>query len=98
MEYAKCEICGRVMLTADGCSVSHLIIDGKRYKRIRAGAYNDFDPYMEPNDRCHDCGAKAGHFHHWNCDAEKCPKCGEQLIGFHDCEVETEDEFSEDPS
>lgn len=29
---------------------------------------------------CHDCGAKEGEIHRWNCDMEECPKCGGQLI------------------
>ena len=58
---AKCEICGREMTTADGCSVSKV--------------------FMEEGERCHDCGALVGHYHHWGCDAERCPACHEQLIG-----------------
>ena len=29
---------------------------------------------------CHDCGAKPGEFHKPNCDVERCPFCGGQLI------------------
>lgn len=29
---------------------------------------------------CHDCGVKEGQIHQWNCDMERCPKCGHQVI------------------
>ena len=34
------------------------------------------------NERCHDCGIenKHGHFHHFGCDMERCPKCDGQLL------------------
>lgn len=41
---------------------------------------------MEEGERCHDCGALKGHYHHWGCDAERCPACYGQLIGC-DCEI-----------
>ena len=39
---AKCEICGREMLTAKGCNVPKVHINGKVYNRIRCGAPGDF--------------------------------------------------------
>ena len=62
---AKCEICGREMTTADGCSVSKVFINGIAYERIKCGDDLDFDPFMEEGERCHDCGALVGHYHHW---------------------------------
>ena len=56
---------------------------GKYYKRIK---YGDED-FAWPDERCHDCGAKLGHYHHANCDVEQCPVCGGQLIGCN-CEIE----------
>ena len=82
---AECECCKRRMLRADGCAFGKIHIGGKIYDRIRCGDEKDFIPNMKEDERCHDCGAKKGYFHHWNCDAERCPVCGEQLI-FCDCE------------
>ena len=43
---AKCEICGREMLTADGCGISKVHINGKEYERIKCGDEYDFVPNM----------------------------------------------------
>lgn len=83
---AKCKICGKEMLSADGCNVAEVFVNGKKYERIRCGDEYDFDPNMEEGERCHDCGALKGHYHHWGCDAERCPACYGQLIGC-DCEI-----------
>ena len=76
----KCQVCGRDMLTADGCSASTVQINGKRYKRIKCGDPQDFMPDMKPGERCGDCGALVGHYHHWGCDIERCPACHGQLL------------------
>lgn len=31
-------------------------------------------------ERCPDCGAKAGGFHHFGCDIENCPVCHGQML------------------
>ncbi len=52
--------------------------------RIRVGANGDMfnmQEYAEmKQDRCCDCGAPVGTFHHGCCDNETCPRCGNQLI------------------
>lgn len=83
---AKCKICGKEMLSAAGCDVAEVFVNGKKYERIRCGDEHDFDPNMKEGERCHDCGALKGHYHHWGCDAERCPACYGQLIGC-DCEI-----------
>ena len=82
---AVCKVCKREMKTADGCGVVKIHIGGKVYDRIKCGDGRDFAPNMKEGERCFDCGAKAGYFHHWGCDAERCPACGGQL-GSCDCE------------
>lgn len=34
---------------------------------------------------CHDCGCEEGELHAFGCDVERCPFCGNQLIGCHCC-------------
>ena len=84
---AKCKVCGREMLTAEGCIGETLTIGGKAYKRIRYGAPGDMlsDWGGTASERCGDCGALPGNLHHWGCDMESCPKCGGQLLSC-DCE------------
>ena len=82
---ARCDICGREMLTAKGCNIQTVHIGGKAYKRIRCGDPRDFGADLGNGERCHDCGAMVGGIHHWGCDAERCPVCGGQMIG---CECE----------
>ena len=72
----KCEVCGQEMLTADGCYVSTVHINGKVYERIPY--YGDFG---EEDERCPDCNCKVGEYHHWGCDNEKCPVCHGQMLG-----------------
>jgi hypothetical protein len=42
-----------------------------------------YDPkklHLPPWYRCPDCNVAPGGKHHFNCDQECCPKCGDQLI------------------
>ena len=71
-----CELCKGQMLKADGCTWPGIYCKGKYYKRIR---YGDERRHWR-DERCHDCGAKRGQYHHANCDVEQCPVCGGQLI------------------
>lgn len=77
---AWCEICGRNMLTADGCGVERIHINGKSYPRIPMGGQGDLAYGQPKGTRCGDCGAAMGAFHHWGCDLERCPVCGRQLL------------------
>lgn len=77
---AKCMKCDREMFSANGCSIGTVTVNGKVFNRIRVGDPGDFDEGENKTIRCHDCNALYGHFHHWGCDAERCPVCGHQLI------------------
>lgn len=83
---AKCELCNKEMNSAKGCSVGELYVGTKKYPRIRCGSKDDFMSDMKDGERCGDCGAVKGYFHHYHCDMERCPVCGEQLLSC-DCPV-----------
>jgi hypothetical protein len=52
-------------------------------------AADDFLNSLGPlPDRCHDCNAGAGGYHHPGCDAEECPSCHGQLISCSCMELE----------
>jgi rRNA maturation endonuclease Nob1 len=62
------------MLVAKGCTFTHVMYKGKEVKR-------SLEHWQEPGKRCHDCGAMYGQPHHYGCDVERCPICGNQMIG-----------------
>lgn len=66
---APCRACGQRMLKADGCTWTHVKCGSRYYRRIKYGE----DGMAYDDARCHDCGAKPGHYHHVGCDAERCP-------------------------
>ena len=63
---AKCNYCGREMLTANGCLYKRVVIKGNRKKtfnRIKVGDPDDwYEKFVgtpeEKDIRCGDCGAK----------------------------------------
>jgi hypothetical protein len=75
---AICEDCGQEMNEAASCVVATI--------ELRAGAYERVKWGDEPDDwargrRCGDCGVVPEGIHHLGCDIERCPRCGQQLIG-----------------
>lgn len=81
---AVCKICKREMLTTKGCKIPELIYKGKKVQRIKVGAPMDFRN-IQKGQRCPDCGAPKGYYHHWTCSGESCPICHNQLL-LCDCE------------
>jgi len=75
-----CETCMQYTQRADGCIPSILMHGGKPHNRIKVGGDGDFNSGMGKNVRCTDCGAMMGHYHHEECDQERCPVCTGQLI------------------
>lgn len=82
---AVCDICNQKQLEADGCKVSFVSINEEEYDRIPYGKEHGAWTVPDENDRCPDCGALYGHYHHWNCDIEECPVCHGQLFSC-DCQ------------
>ena len=74
-----CQKCGGRIGSTCGCRKRTFDYAGKVYKRIKVG---------DPGDKfhgvsgavCPECAAQAGRWHHWTCENEQCPICGEQLI------------------
>lgn len=79
---AVCEVCNREMKTADGCVP--LVFERKDRRLRLADRQRRALPYAGGWDsgtgRCHDCGAKVGHYHHNGCDVERCPFCERQAL------------------
>lgn len=87
---ADCAFCKKDMLVVDGCiSVAVKIYKPRpksgrdllrRMNPIRYGNEQRFPDMREKPQRCHDCNAKIGYFHHPNCDWEECPNCHLQML------------------
>ena len=87
MELESCEDCGKRVGRANSCTLDGIILDGKQYVRDKTH-YFDEERQPDSKERCHGCGIllRPGNVHHFGCDDERCPKCGEQLITC-DCEI-----------
>jgi hypothetical protein len=76
---AICKFCNKDMLKAKGCECIPVKIKGVLYEPVRYGK-SDIDNDDGKHNRCHDCGAKWGEYHHPGCDWERCPVCGGQML------------------
>lgn len=75
----ECPKCGgRIGLTL-GCRVRSITYQGKMYQRVKVGDPGDIF-VGKKNAICYDCAARFGRRHHYGCEAERCPICGEQYI------------------
>ena len=75
---AICGFCKREMTTAGSCVVKTMTFaDGQTLPRIPFG---NSEGDGVTGERCGDCAVQWGGYHHPNCDMERCPRCGGQLI------------------
>ena len=82
---AKCNVCNKEMSKAAGCTSGFLVDKNKKHwEKIKVGDDREGWGY-EDQERCGDCGAKVGYYHHDGCDIERCPKCNGQLLSC-DCD------------
>ena len=77
---AVCEDCRQEMLLAVTCKArSAMTLGDEVFKPISYGSETIWPGgFTGP---CGDCGVALGGTHHFGCDLEQCPRCGEQLIG-----------------
>lgn len=61
-----CTGCHQEMMRGISCSV---VFYGRDRRVLHKG-----------KDACHDCYCPPNGYHHPGCDAERCPKCGGQVI------------------
>lgn len=71
-----CKHCRGDMSTVAGCIKVPIYVQGREVEPIKYGDEGE----DWGGDRCGDCGAKKGHYHHPGCDVERCPVCHGQLI------------------
>jgi hypothetical protein len=70
---SRCALCkGRKV-----CSFKYIKIGDQVYQRDTG---NLFDDEYDEGVNCHDCGVLLGNTHHIECDDERCPKDGKQLL------------------
>lgn len=74
---AVCDCCHGEMTTAISCVVDSLHQKGHRFD---LPAFGDEPGWRTSSNRCGDCGAFRGGWHHPGCDIQRCPACGGQLL------------------
>jgi hypothetical protein len=80
-------IAGWPEMLAESQKSTHVIIGGKKYRRVRYG--KEADDWGSEEHPCRDCAAIAGEYHGFGCCVERCPGCGGQAAS---CECDYDDD------
>lgn len=88
---ARCKICDGEMLEHVGCKIETCKCEGIVYPRIKFGAEEEHEGFFGAGDICPDCFAPFGSFHHYACDMEVCPVCGNIIYGNCKCDLSFSD-------
>lgn len=76
-----CNRCKKDMYKVDSCIRASMVHDGVKYEPIKYGEDGKhLGLYYRVIERCSECGAKIGHYHHLGCSNEVCPVCEGQLL------------------
>ena len=80
---AKCEHCQQEMQANEITTCTYPFV------RIGDVLFERNTTHFDYGERCHDCNIenKKGNVHHYGCDMEECPKCGEQMFCC-DCDLQ----------
>ena len=77
--YPTCSACRQPEEPLRGCKASHVLIDGVKYQRIKAGDEVLYAGADTSDDVTCSCNVGMGQYHHWDCDVEECPACHEEI-------------------
>lgn len=78
-ELPVCKLCGGRIGSTVGCRTRTITYKNKPFRRIKVG--DPRDKYQDNKAAvCCSCSAHFGRWHHYGCDMERCPICGEQLV------------------
>lgn len=72
-----CKVCNREMRDHHSC-YPKIKIGDTVYNRIPFGSVPHDTDYSAT--RCGDCSCMIGQYHHFGCDMERCPVCGQQML------------------
>lgn len=75
MEY--CKTCRQNARQTVTCIMVRVQLKGLDYQRIPYGKEIGMYQYLKTG-RCPECHAIKGGYHHFGCDVESCPRCGER--------------------
>jgi len=71
MADALCEVCCQDLRSAPACVINDAVY-----------AFGDepdvWDPPLEPDEKCRDCGVTSGHAHHFCCAVACCRPCSDE--------------------